>query len=90
MTDNLNQRQRDWLTKDEPEFYNQRMGHDPYAIWVTRLNGITPEKVAARLLAYADTGRKTAAIIYLDGTRDTVLVEQMSARRPPEDFRVLR
>jgi len=67
-----------WLTKDEPDLYRKNTGGDPYSIWVTKMNGAKAERKPARLLAYAD--KETAHIIYLDGTRDIVRKEQMTAR----------
>ena len=70
----------DWLTKGEPEFYLRQTGSDPYAIWITQLNGLTIKRVAARLLAYADAEKATADVIYLDGKRDVVNAHQMTSR----------
>ena len=77
--------QTGWLLNGEVAFYKESdLGHDPYAIWITRLRGLEVEKVPARLLAYANDDQSKAHIIYLDGTRGIVLSEQMSARTPNE------
>lgn len=75
----------EWLLKTEPASYAANLGYDPYAIWVSRLNGADGEKVPARLLAYADTEQTKAHIIYLDGEKGIVNCQQMSGRK---DLRV--
>lgn len=75
---------QDWLTNGEPEFYLGQLGADPYAIWVSYLDGITPKRRAARLLAFADKRQRRAHIIYLDGSRDVVFAQQMTGRHPLE------
>lgn len=66
-----------WLTHEEADFYKQNTGSDPYAIWVTKLVNLKIVKIPARLLVYENN---KAQIIYLDGKRDTILIEQMSPR----------
>ena len=81
-----NSEQNNWLLDGEPAFYKKSsLGYDPYAIWVTRLHGLEVEKVPARLLAYTDPEHTKATVIYLDGTRDVVLSEQLTERRAPRD-----
>ena len=78
--------QDNWLLDGEPAFYKRSsLGYDPYAVWVTRLRGLDVEKVPARLLAYADSNHTKATVIYLDGTRDIVLSEQLTERRAPRE-----
>ncbi|PKR56328.1 hypothetical protein [Thalassospira lohafexi] len=74
-------RTTDHLLNGEPQLYQKLMGKDPYAIWVTSLSGRTVEKRPARLLAYDDIAKTKAHVIYLDGSRDVVFEEQMTARR---------
>jgi hypothetical protein len=81
-------RVENWLLNEEPLRSTASLGYDPYAIWVTRLNGMHVERLPARLLAYADEAYQFAAVIYLDGRRETVRAEQMTDRRP-EPFSVL-
>lgn len=69
-----------WLLEQEPDFYKETTGRDPYAIFVTKLSGLNIQRIPARLLSYADKDDKTAHVIYLDGTRGIVYKEQMSPR----------
>ena len=73
-----------WLLKTEPKLYRKQNGYDPYAVWVTRLVGMHVEKRAARMLCYAHLNRSTAHIIYLDGERAEVFIEQLSHRETTE------
>ncbi len=70
----------DWLLKSEPDFYKDKTGSDPYAIWVTKLNGFEILKLPARLLAFTNNEQTKASVIYMDGSREEILAEQMTAR----------
>lgn len=70
-----------WLNELEPALYKKNMGHDPYAIYVQKLENLQVTKTPARLLAYADLEYKTAHVIYQDGTRSVVLHEQILPRK---------
>lgn len=76
-----------WLTEIEPELYRKSMGHDPYAIYVQKLEKLKVTRTPARLLAYADLEYKTAHVIYLDGSRDVVFAEQILPRKDNTDER---